>query len=391
MVDKICVITGHFPPQHSAVGDYALRLSSILADGGAEVCVLTSSSTREIAATERIKVLAVTNGWGIKGVRQIIKILRQANPRIVSLQYTPQMYSRYGIALAVAMLPLAIRLILKLPVITTCHEFISPSPRTLRAALLQALYAAQTLLILIGSIRIIVPVERHIEILKRYYPPFARKARLIPVGSNIPVCTINNKIHVNNNALLQENWTIATLGTGHLWWNYEFALRVTSILLQKGYNIRLVCVGDIEKTNPSYFIRLRSLAERLDLNGRVTWTGYRAAKDVSFLLSAADIFLFTQITGPTMRSTALMAALSHGLPVVAIKGSDTDRYLIESDAIIFVSGNTTEQAVSKIDMLLSDNQLRFQWAEKAQELYKTRFSWDCIAKLHNEIFVDIAS
>ena len=283
MIDKICIITGHFPPQHSAVGDYVLRLSEALVDNGAQVCVLTSISARETVIKEGVKVFAVTNRWGARGVWQIIKILRQVKPRVVSLQYTPQMYNRYGIALAVALLPLVIRFILKLPVITTCHEFISPSPRTFKAAFLQVFYVMQTFLILLGSCRVVVPVERHIEILETYYRPLARKARLIPVGSNIPVCTINNQISARENISRQENWTITTLGTGHLWWNYEFALRVTSLIRQKGYNIRLVCIGGIEKTNPSYFVTLRSLAERLGLNKCVTWTGYRAAEDLSLI------------------------------------------------------------------------------------------------------------
>lgn len=390
MIDRICIITGHFPPKHSAVGDYVLCLSRALADGGTQVCVLTSISAGEAAVKEGVNVLGVTNGWGGMGAWQIIKILRQAKPRVVSLQYIPQMYGRYGIALAVALLPLAIRFILKLPVITTCHEFIGPAPRTFKAAFLQVFYVAQTLLIFLGSHRIVVPVERHIEILETCYRPFARKARLIPVGSNIPLRIINDSVSAGKNGPRQEHWTMATLGTGHLWWNYEFALRATSLLRQKGYKIRLVCIGDIEKTNPSYFISLKALADRLHLNKCVTWTGYRTAEDVSFLLSGADIFLFTQISGPTMRSTALMAALSHGLPVVAIRGADTDKYLLESGAIMFVSGDAPEEAVSKIGMLFRDDRLRYQWAGKAQELYKMKFSWDSIAAQYNEMFVDIA-
>ncbi len=328
MTDKICIVTGVFPPQRSAVGDYALRLSEALVDRGAEVCVLTSSATPEGACEVKdgIRVSRVSKGWGIWEIGRVIKALRRERPRIVNLQYVPQMYNRYGIALPVALLPLAIRFFLNLPVITTCHEFIGGSPRTAKAALLQAFYTVQTLLILFGSYRVVVPVEAQIRIFQTYFRPLARKARLIPVGSNIPV---RRRASVGESGAQQETWMMATLGTGHLWWNYELALQTMFRLREKGYKIRLNCIGDIEEANPSYFAKLRALADELDLNGCVTWTGYCASADVSVLLSDADVFFFTQITGPTMRSTALMAALAHGLPVVATRGTDIDQYLLQ--------------------------------------------------------------
>ncbi len=388
MTGKICIVTSLFPPQRSAVGDYALRLSEALVHSGAQVCVLTSIASREEAFREGISVSAVLNGWGIRGVWQVIKVLRRERPQVVNLQYVPQMYNRYGVTLSVALLPFAIRFMLNVPVITTCHEFIGSRPRTLKAALFQAFYAVQTLLILLGSHRIVVPAELHIENLQTYYRLLARKARLIPVGSNIPICRVNREMSVRENAPRQENWTIATLGTGHPWWNYELALRTAFHLREKGYKIYLKCIGDIEGANPFYFAKLRSLADELDLNGCVTWTGYCAAEDVSAFLSEADVFFFTQITGPTMRSTALMAALAYGLPVVATRGTDTDKYLLESGAIIFVSANAPEQAASNIDMLFRDAKLRCEWAKKAQELYETKFSWAKIAAQYNEIFAD---
>lgn len=389
MTGKICIVTSHFPPQRSAVGDYALRLSEALVNSGAQVCVLTSIASGEEAFREGIRVSAVSNGWGIRGVWQVIKILRHERPQVVNLQYVPQMYNRYGINLLIALLPCAIRCMLNVPVITTCHEFVGGSPRALKAAVLQICYAAQILLILLGSRRVVVPVERHIEILETYYRRLARRARLIPVGSNIPVCGVQREKSVGDNASRQENWTIATLGTGHPWWNYELALRTVFQLRETGYNIHLRCIGDIEGANPSYFARLQTLSDELDLNGCVTWTGYCAAEEVSAFLSAADIFFFTQITGPTMRSTALMAALAHGLPVVSTRGVDTDQYLLESGAIMFVPADAPEQAAAEIDRLFRDAQLRHEWADKAQELYETKFSWSKIAAQYNEIFLDI--
>ena len=87
-----------------------------------------------------------------------------------------------------------------------------------------------------------------------------------------------------------------------------------------------------------------------------------------------------------MRSTALMAALSHGLPIVATRGADTDRYLLESGAIIFIPADAPDQAASEIDMLGMDAQLRRQWGRKARELYENRFSWTKIATQYEEIF-----
>lgn len=385
MTDKICIVTSVFPPQRSAVGDYALRLSEALVDRGAEVCVLTSIASREEAFKQGISVTEISRGWGIRGAWQVINILRRERPRLVNLQYVPQMYNRFGVNLSIALLPLAIRFFLNLPVITTCHEFIGGSPRTAKAALLQIFYAAQTFLILFGSYRVVVPVEAHIRIFQTYFRPLARKARLIPVGSNIPV---RRRASVGASGAQQQTWTMATLGTGHLWWNYELALRTMFRLRKKGYKIRLNCIGDIEEANPAYFAKLRALADELDLNGCITWTGYCAAEEVSAFLSAADVFFFTQVTGPTMRSTALMAALAHGLPVVATRGRDTDRYLLDSGAIRFVAANSPDEAAAEMDLLFKDAERRREWARKAQDLYERNFSWTKIAAQYDEIFAD---
>jgi glycosyltransferase involved in cell wall biosynthesis len=384
---KIAIITGRFPPQRSAVGDYALRLGEALAAGGAEVCVLASPVAREPVFPEGVTVIPVSTGWGVRGAWQVINILRRQRPQVVNLQYVPQMYNRYGIALPVALLPLAVRCLLRLPVVTTCHEFIGGAPRTLKAALLQICYAVQTLLILLGSRGVVVPAELHLENLQTYYRPLARKARLIPVGSNIPV---QRRASVGESSAQSKIWTLATLGTGHAWWNYELALRTASRLRENGRKIHISCIGDIAGTNPVYFARLRALAGELGLDGCVAWTGYRAAEEVSAFLSAADVFFFTQVTGPTMRSTALMAALAHRLPVVATRGTDTDRYLLDSGAMIFVPADSPERAASEIDTLFRDAQLRREWARKALELYERKFSWSRIAAQYDEIFLDAA-
>lgn len=390
LTTHICLISSRFPPQRSAVGDYALRLSEALLERGAQVRVLTgpASADEKLAAGIRISVLDC--GWGIRGMRLILKILRRERPQIVNLQYVPQMYQRYGIALPVALLPLVIRLFVGTPVVTTCHEFVGARPRSLKAALLQAFYALQTFLILLASNRVVVPVERHIELLKKYFSPLGGKARLIPVGSNIPVRK-NSSGAGDDGRVCGDEWTIATLGTGHPWWNYELALHTVRDLRNKGYQVRLRCIGDIAGSNPAYFARLRALSDALGLNENVTWTGYCRAEQVSEFLSDADVFFFTQSTGPTMRSTALMAALAHGLPVVAARGTDTCRFLAESGAIQFVPADAPAPATAKIATLLRDDRWHREWAKRARELYERQFSWSKIAGQYLDVFAEAMS
>lgn len=368
-----------------------MRLSEALLERGAQVHVLTAAASAAETFDAGIRISVLDSGWGIRGMRLILKILRRERPQIVNLQYVPQMYQRYGIALSVALLPVVIRLFLGTPVVTTCHEFVGARPRSLKAALLQAFYALQTFLLLLGSNRVVVPVERHIELLKKYFRPFGGKARLIPVGSNIPVKNSSPKAGDGDKASSRDERTIATLGTGHPWWNYELALHTVRDLRNKGYQVRLRCIGDIAGSNPAYFAKLRSLSDALDLNGCVTWTGYCQAEQVSDFLSDADVFFFTQSTGPTMRSTALMAALAHGLPVVAARGTDTCRFLAESGAIQFVSADAPAQAAAKIETLLQDDRWHGEWARKARELYERQFSWSKIAGQYLDVFAEAMS
>ena len=166
---KLFIISSYYPPQESAVGDYVMCLGGVLSEYNIQVEVLTSQHSQRILSKNKLKIIENPLGWGIRGVVRITQVIKQNQPDIINLQYVPQMYNRFGITLYVALLPLILRIVSKITVITTCHQFIATPAQNFKDIILQAIYNVQIFLLLIGSHRIVVPSETQLSFLKNSF------------------------------------------------------------------------------------------------------------------------------------------------------------------------------------------------------------------------------
>ncbi len=372
---RIAIITRHVPPTRDAVGEYACRLAQALARAGVNPVIVTSAGRVRPVELAGIRVEPVARSWGWIGMVRLLRAIRNLDVEVVNLQYVPHMYGRYGFNLAVAALPFLLKVGARKPVITTCHELLSHYPSGLKGWLMQVVYLVQAWLILSGSARVIVPVEWQERQIHRYFSRLDRKVVRIPAGTNIPEVAPPRHEGEKGDLL-----TLGTFGTGHPWWQYEMAMEILKKLLTQGIQARLLCIGDIEGSNPEYYRQLRQVEARLGLAGTVEWTGYCPAEKVSHYLHSVDIFLALQRSGVTARSTALIAALAHGLPVVATRGPDADHWLLESGAMVIIDPTDIEKAAREVAQLVEDHQARRDLGRRAREFYQQQLSWETISQ-----------
>ncbi len=386
---KVAIITRFLPPRIGGVEDYTFRLAQSLANAGVRVTLISSIQTSAASPGHPlIRLQPAVERWDRKGIPRLIEMIRVSGADLVHLQFVPHLYGRYGVNWAMASLPAAIRRRTGKPVVTTCHELLSHRPAGLKEHLLQTLYRVQARLILRGSSQVVTPTEWQERQLHRLFPRLAGKIRRIPVGSPIPVAQTNSS-ETRRPDSGNRPFRLGTFGTGHPWWQYEMALRVLKGLQDRSIPSRLICIGDIASANPAYHRQLLSLETELGLTGSVEWTGSLPSEQVSRSLQSVDLFLALQRSGVTGRSTALAAALAHGLPILAAGGPDADRWLLDSGAMALVEPNDLPAAIRVTERLFSDPQSRKALGAKAQDLYQRHLSWERIGRRFLDLFQNL--
>ncbi|GEM_PF-1362407 len=374
---KVTVVVRFLPPVIDAVGAYAYHLSYALAKRSVQVTLVTSAGQNTLTEHPLIQVRPAVRNWGWLGVGRLLAIIHKGHPDVVSFQYVPHLYGRYGINFGAAVLPLLLRLGLGTTVVTTYHELPGRPPCSVKGILYGIASTVQTALIVFGSTKVVVPVERQGEILRRQYPWAARRIVRIPVGSNIPVHPLKKDAPAHHPP---GPFVLGTFGSGHPWLQYETALHILRGLLDSNFQVRLFCIGNIEENNPGYYRRLRQLASVLNLSGFIEWTGPLPPLEVSRRLQSVDVFLALHQTGITARSTAVAAAMAHALPIVTTKGPDADQWLLESGTFIFIDTNDLSGAVGVVAAFLKDAASRKEYGRRALALYQKQLSWEEVGK-----------
>lgn len=135
----------------------------------------------------------------------------------------------------------------------------------------------------------------------------------------------------------------------------------------------LVIVGDGPEKGS-----LQKLANKLKLNNRIIFTGFR--KDVERFYSIADLFIL--LSTYEGFGHVYLEALSSGVPCIALK-SDYPHIIVASEEIIsdgktgyLINPYNVEDLYLKINKLLNDDDLRTKMSFKARETCEKKYSWD---------------
>src|SRR5204863_5243984 len=91
-------------------------------------------------------------------------------------------------------------------------------------------------------------------------------------------------------------------------------------LLRKNLDFRLLLIGDergsSDATNTATTANVRTVESQLGLESRVIRTGWLPPALISAALAAADVAALPYTDGASLRRSALITCLAHGLPVV---------------------------------------------------------------------------
>ena len=382
---RIGLITGEFPPMQGGVGDYSLELSRAMVALGHEVFILTSDQATPVLNETGITVQATVPRWGRwgkwnhgalpRGEKQASKWVRENRLDVVNIQYQAAAYDMHA---AANFLPRTLGE--DVPVVTTFHDllvpYLFPKAGPLRKRLIYAM-ARQ-------SSGVIVTNEADEQELHEAgnMPPVKR----IPIGSNIAASPPANydrdewrtKIGIPSSAFLVGYFGFinATKGVDTL----AHAIR---LMIERGSDVELLIIGgqtgDSDKTNIQQADAAERLIGGLGINRRVHWTGFLEPEHVSAYLLGCDVIALPFKDGVSFRRGTLMAALSHGCPIVTTLPEVAIPELVDGDAVRMIPAASVQRLADVLLELAKDDTQRLRLGRAAYQLAK-QFQWDTIAE-----------
>jgi glycosyltransferase involved in cell wall biosynthesis len=312
-----------------------------------------------VRALREAGIAAGYEDGGLSGV-----LARATPPRWILLQYNPFSYGRWGFAPGLVRDAISVRRRWpRTPLVVTVHEAWVPF-RDWRSAFMGTYQRAQLRMLLQAADGVIVVRETLAAELR-----FA--CTQIPVASNITPIPLTPQA-AREELGLEGKLVVALFGTGHPSRALDHAAAAI-VALASRHGRHHVCVLSLGRDSPC--VAVPPAVE-------VRTPGSLAAADVSLHLRASDVLLLPFTDGLSTRRSTLMAGLAHGLPVVGLRGVNTDRILIRhADATVMTPCGDPD-AYARAAVELEADRARLQAVGVAgRELYDRNFDWSVVARM----------
>lgn len=377
---RVLMVTSEFPPLASGIGDYTRRLSRELGCLGHEVCVLTGKTAGEDEpekGVEGIRVERRVADWGFRGFGSLCRIPRQWPADVINLQYVPHAYGWLGVNVALPLAALYWKFLLRRPpiggrarLVLTCHELYLPWSSNPFLWPVSMAHRLQLILLAAGAHQLIVVTEeqrRRLRILARI---LGRPVQVIPVGCNI------NPESQGRDLGAKERPEACHLGILALAYDsalFDRARQVAARLREKGLPARLICLGGKTRGGTSS-------------EDWIETTGYLPEEELSRQLGRLDLFLALRSEGPTTRHGSVIAALAHGLPVLAVQGRRPGQELFWKDSGVVMAPDSLEAMAREAETLLKNPERLRRLSKQARAFHRRHFRWESIARQVESVF-----
>ncbi len=140
----------------------------------------------------------------------------------------------------------------------------------------------------------------------------------------------------------------------------------------------LVLLGDLADKSDQRVRRLHEAVEGHPASARIRVPGRLELAEIARQISELDIYLFPMVSGANTRSGTLPVALGAGLPVVAIRGYETDALFEDGENLVFAESLTGPAFAKAALRVVDDPALRARVSAGAKRLYDASFSWERI-------------
>jgi glycosyltransferase involved in cell wall biosynthesis len=321
--------------------------------------------------------LEIDASW--RNPRETLADLRHArrfgnsHPPAFVLQYNPFNYGRWGFAPWLPLKLWRLKRVNGARIALMVHERYYPI-RDWRSALMGGWQRAQYYALHLLADVVFVSIASWAAILRDFRP--RRPVHHLPVGSNLPDMRGARASQRARLGASDETLVLAAFGTNHPARLMDYVVEAVDRIAALGASTILLNLG--------------SGAPTIEVNPavRVITPGHLDEDELARYLAAADLCLNPLRDGVSTRRGTVMAALQHGLSIVATDGHNTDPVLRHAtDALRLTPVGDRDGFVRAACELATDAAARADRGARARELYESEFNWDVISRrLVTELF-----
>jgi glycosyltransferase involved in cell wall biosynthesis len=358
------VVTGEYPPQTGGVSDYTHQISRELAKGGDRVHVWAPASDLEVFQEETAQVHPLPPGFSMRWLREFDRQLKSySSPRNILIQYVPHMYGWKSMNLAFCWWIFKQR---KQNVCVMFHEVAFPfrSGQRFRHGLLAIVHRMMAWVILRSVRHSFTSTDPYLDLL-RTLGNDETPISMLRICSNIPLESYRSDgLSAPKEAAPNGPFTVGVFSSFGAQLNEFLAPAIGCILGNP--RMQVLLLGPGEPLRESLATQYPEAADRIGTTGRLHVT------QIAEHMRHCDALLQIYPEGASAARGTLIGAIASGLPVVTSRGPITDKFLLDSEAMLFSDGSprSTRDAVE----LLSENPaLARELGARAQRLYREAF------------------
>ena len=145
---------------------------------------------------------------------------------------------------------------------------------------------------------------------------------------------------------------------------------------------RLLLIGDGSERE-----KLQSMAHQLGLNGSVRFLGVRT--DIPELLATCD--LTTLASAREGLPMAILEAMAAGRPVVATRVGSVSELVRDEETGLLIPPGDPEALAEALQTMIADSRKRQQFAAKAFEVVRARYSFDRTLEQYDSLYTAVLS
>jgi glycosyltransferase involved in cell wall biosynthesis len=371
MSRRFAIVSPNYYPATCGIGDHSMRLAAELRRRGHQATILTRSPAEPNPEAADVPVISVPRGRSLQIAASVEALIDRGDFSDVCIQYAARMWdtSRFG-SLALPMLAASVRRGQK-GLIAVVHELFTPWSWRPDLALGSAALRAQLGAVMAACQTVLVTTETRLALISSAASALRSPPRLgvLRVGSNaLPIAG-------RASARSARIGLFSTLAMGK---RFDVVVSAFETIWRGRPDAELVVIGDLGPPSGRSHQLLRAQIEASPAAARIRLTGKIKLGEVASIVSTLAVYLFPMDTGANTRSSTLPIAFGSGVPVVAIKGIETDRIFEDRKNVLFarsLDGPAFARAALEI---LDDVVLGERLSEGGRQLFERHLSWERI-------------